>query len=299
MPFFLARSILAICLSSGTGSFWFFSQFGQKGYFEQGSIPFFCTKFIPAKHHQTIKIMKPELWRTAEIFVSTSLSKLSCWRLYWMSFAGDRADSGSYPQKQIISFKVLQGWATNRSANCWRVQKRGWWGAQMWQCVTSWLGRSFPNSSIEQVNSTHFYWENLLGAWWSRVQGFQEWTVLKVGGSGPSLHDSRTGVNSFKLVRKRMNLALNRSTPLLIHPTFMSCRATPSMGTTSPRLSRQTTNVFLIETTPSGEWKRCCSLSPGISQDLQKSCTSATRKTKFMWQVHPVYHTWKYLSNHI
>ena len=54
MPLFLARSILQSVYRLALGHFDFSHSLGiGKGYFEQGSIPFCCTKFIPARYHQT------------------------------------------------------------------------------------------------------------------------------------------------------------------------------------------------------------------------------------------------------
>ena len=214
----------------------------------------------------------------------------SCWRLYYV-FCGLSCEF--YPQKQVRI--IIQGLAGSRPRTIQRIVGGSKKGMNRHRCdilrATSWLdqaypglikalqGRlSFPNGSNEQVNGIHPYWENLLGPdgsrlWGFQSYGFQEWTVPRVEGSGPRLDGSKTRV-------KNKNSALKRSTALLIHPTFIYRRAT-LWG--QPAADKQL--MWIIETTPSGERKTCCSPSLGTqSQDLQKSCTSATKNTVLLYK---------------
>lgn len=125
MPLFLARSILQSVYRLALGHFDFSHSLGiGKGYFEQGSIPFCCTKFIPARYHQTQesrswnRSYEEQLvrWVWTSLRNTEFLAAILCLLRVIMRILSTKTSHNYHSRSCRVE-------APNNSENCWRVQK--------------------------------------------------------------------------------------------------------------------------------------------------------------------------------
>ena len=171
-----------------------------KGYFEQGSIPFCCTKFIPARYHQTQesrswpwnRSWEEQLvrWVWTSLRNTELLAAILCLLRVIMRILSTKTSQNYHSRSRRVE-------APNNSENCWRVQKGGWTGTDATYCALLVdLTRPYPGLIKGFTRPTKlskwFQWTGqrytpLLrkpaGAWWFQALRLPELRVPRMDSS--------------------------------------------------------------------------------------------------------------------